>query len=526
MYVITALRIQFVENISSFKSSNLVVKMKSNNGMPPILTYEIIGNNIEDLNRISFDAKSKLIRYHFTLDQISTKKTSSNVSFDFYVMANGKYEITIHYFGLLIYEHKINVKPPYTSNNFTMLECIGKSESRWCKFHNLCINGTGPVFISEYKPIVGEVFLVPGARPPPFDPKELRIGDGNIQFYQSINQTLKGKWFSEPSFIFSRYFNSRMLWHNVMDFIVPAFWTMSSYYSDIKYNKWGVKNLNYGKPFDKNNHIIIYDDFDYTGKYYMPALTNNTILISKGFKDKPRCFSTGVIGLRKSEKSPNVDRDNSQSLLMPYEIDPKGVQGLRYAMLNLSHADLNCQPSNEHPVIIIIQRKTKREVRRLINTDEILNATKELCPFCDVKLFDLQKFDKLGQIRFICNVTALIGVHGSGLVHALWMSPTSERLPTALFEFFPYKYTCRTWYKQLADIAQIQYYPIHTLTLDQSRWEQGHSQSKVDRCHNNKGECERVRCHDFLRDQSIISDVKQYKKIVRPFFDQLEAARP
>ncbi|KAK8871105.1 hypothetical protein M9Y10_009018 [Tritrichomonas musculus] len=189
---------------------------------------------------------------------------------------------------------------------------------------------------------------------------------------------------------------------------------------------------------------------------------------------------------------------------------------------NKASSDFICEPSSSSPLVLIIKRKTEKEIRRLINHDEIVNVTKSLCPFCEVREIELQKYDKYGQIRVTCGASLIAGVHGSGLTHAMWMKPSTEENPTALFEFLPYKYTCRHWYQQMCETFGVQYYPIYTNFLNQSRWEPGHNATKVNRCHTNDGECERGRCHDFLRDQSIIADVEQYKKDTEKFFLQLK----
>jgi hypothetical protein len=91
-----------------------------------------------------------------------------------------------------------------------------------------------------------------------------------------------------------------------------------------------------------------------------------------------------------------------------------------------------------------------------------------------------------------------------------------------LIEFFPYKYDCRDWYRQLAAIFRIQHFAGHTLNINQSRWDPKMNATKLAACQRHS-ECLRGRCHDLLRDQSIIVDIDQYKRITRPFFDQFHS---
>jgi hypothetical protein len=74
----------------------------------------------------------------------------------------------------------------------------------------------------------------------------------------------------------------------------------------------------------------------------------------------------------------------------------------------------------------------------------------------------------------------------------------------------------------MANTIGVEYYDVKTLSLNQSSWAVGHNPAKVERCHTLEGECLRPRCHDFLRDQSIIVDIEYYKSIVGEFFERLE----
>lgn len=179
-------------------------------------------------------------------------------------------------------------------------------------------------------------------------------------------------------------------------------------------------------------------------------------------------------------------------------------------------------PSPNKPFIVLLERK---EQRRLINQDEVFEATKELCPFCEIYKNDLSYMSIREQILLLCRASRISGVHGSGLIHGLWLIQSNQQHPTRIVEFLPYQYTCRDWYHQMVKFANIRYYSIPTLRLNQSRWDLRHNMTKVNRRQNEPGECERIRCHDFLRDQSIIANIDQSKEVVGSFFELLEKAK-
>jgi hypothetical protein len=329
-----------------------------------------------------------------------------------------------------------------------------------------------------------------------------------------------------PAFLASRFFNIRMLWHNIMDFLLPIYWTMTSYYSGVIDNHWGQPdNSGYGVAINRSNEVLLFDTDGTVSLFYLKALTDNPITLLDGPWPE-MCYRTMILGLRKLETHPQMRRGSRNNLQLPYQIDPAGVRGLRKTMLEFAGTSLEkCEPDREHPIVLIVHRKTTREVRRLLNPEEFANATREMCPYCNVQMVDFQQFDKNGQIRFICNASVLIGIHGSGLIHAIWMKESTPQMPAAVFELFPFKYTCRDWYGQCARIAKLQYFPIYTLNINQTRWEDWHNMTKVNRCHTLEGECNRGRCHDFLRDQSILVDIPYYKSIATPFFSQMNKSR-
>ncbi|OHT08542.1 hypothetical protein TRFO_22878 [Tritrichomonas foetus] len=455
-------------------------------------------------------------------------KSSTVVTFSIYPPLNGVYRVSIIYNKAdVVFSSSIYIENPL-DNHFqspvsdqTAMFCIGDSYlTRWCKFQNVCVIKNGIYVFSPYKLKFEDIFLVPGSRAPPYDPPDYRLTSKNIFVH---NNSHLFTFESNPVQMTSRFYNIRMLWHNVMDFLMPTYWTMTSHYANVKTNEWNIKNEHYGREINKSFDILIYDNEGGYSLFYMKALSHHNLILS-GTLQQPKCFKEAYLGLRKTEVEPTLERRQRDALTLEYEVDTKGIVGLRKTMLKAAMADEKCSPSIKKPEIIIIQRKTNQLIRTLINNDEIVNATKELCPFCDVKEVDLQKFDKHGQIRFICNASLLIGIHGSGLIHGMWLKNSTPDNPTGLVEFLPYKYTCRTWYKQMSDIARIDYYPIYTLNVNQSRWAPEHNATKVQRCQTQEGECARVRCHDFLRDQSIIADISYYKKIVSPFFEKLKIA--
>ena len=514
---------------------------------------------IKELSKyLSIRVTSQSINFSMNLiDVPQIQMNSESATFSVYPPLNAVYHVYVIYnlVNVLFTSSVVITNPADYDSDYTTMFCFGKDFlTRWCHFTNVCIRSNSIDIFSPYNLKFEDIFLIPGSKPPPFDREEQRITADKINVISNPNDyTFK----NVPVQLTSRYFNIRMLWHNIMDLLVPTFWTMTSHYAKVKSEKWGSnENIpystainKYGYDINRSYDIIMYDNEGPYSLFYIKALSDHDLILGSRIK-KPRCYQNAYIGLRKTEFEPTLERRQREGLTYQYYIDPEGILGLRKIMLRAADTDCDCSPSIQKPIVIIIKRKQPKpsepkledinatfrnnnetkitqennEIRKIINMDEVVNATKKLCPFCDVQEIDLQKFDKLGQIRYTCNATMLIGMHGSGLTHGVWLKPSTPENPTAVVEFVPYKFTCKDWYKQMSELFRVQYYAIHTNNINQSRWASWHDPNKVERCHTGEDECKRMRCHDFLRDQSIIVDIEQYTEIVRPFFNQLKDA--
>jgi hypothetical protein len=469
---------------------------------------------------------SDVVTFRTSLDSIPDLEITLNaISFVLFIHLNGRFTLQINstaHFRPIYRRIVVSNSSVDPGRNYSRLFCIGGDYlSRWCYAKNVCLGHRELQLILPYQSRFGQVFLVPGSRAPPFDPAEFRVGNSMIKTYAAAPSDFA----DVPGFFGSRFYNSRMLWHNVMDSLYATWWTMTSYFSGVVDAKWGQSgNERYSEFINASNEILLFDDSGPTALFFLKALSNRPLRQLEA-KWPLMCYRNMVLGLRKTEILPPLE-EGRNNLQLPYEIDPQGIRGVRRWMLEFAGTTLEkCQPNYDHPIVLIVHRKTKREVRRLLNPEELLRATRDMCPFCDVQMVDFQQFDKNGQLRFVCNASVLIGVHGSGLIHTAWMTGATERLPAALVELFPFRYTCRDWYMQMAKMLNLLYYPVYTLRLNQSRWEDWHNVTKVNMCHTAREACLMGKCHDFLRDQSIIADIPYYKSVVGPFFKKMSQGR-
>lgn len=112
-----------------------------------------------------------------------------------------------------------------------------------------------------------------------------------------------------------------MLWHNLLDFVVPTYWTMTSNYVNLKTEALGKHGNRYGH-INSSNRILIYELSQFFSRSdFITLLSDNELLFSSRLTF-PQCYKTAYIGLRKTEKSHTIDRSNRNTLTVKYEIDP------------------------------------------------------------------------------------------------------------------------------------------------------------------------------------------------------------
>ncbi|KAH0788570.1 hypothetical protein GPJ56_007252 [Histomonas meleagridis] len=409
---------------------------------------------------------------------------------------------------------------PFINNYpYTQIFCVGDSfTTRWCRIRKACLLNDNLIFSFPFNVTFEDVFIIVGPKAPPHDDLKQRIHPDKIKILRRFPDV---PFDDITTQLTARVGNNQMIWHNIMDFVAPTYWTMSSNLAGLTTNEWGSRNPLYG-TIDRSWRIMEYHE-TYSWKI---GIFYIKLLIDLPFEYLPtstKCYEHINIGLRKTVIDPTRTVINeSTPILCSYEIDPEGVKGLREHMLNAIHVNGSRMPNIQRPIIMIIHRRGNDLKRKIINIEDVLNATKELCPLCDVQIVDFQNRNKEKQVEFTHNASLLIGMHGSGLTHGVWLNPSTQEMPTGIYELFPYRYNCRNWYHQMADMVKIQYFAYYTKSINLSRFDTKLSNKTISRCIMNKNNlCSIPQCHDVIRDQSAIIDIEEYKRIIEPYFKQI-----
>jgi protein O-GlcNAc transferase len=87
-------------------------------------------------------------------------------------------------------------------------------------------------------------------------------------------------------------------------------------------------------------------------------------------------------------------------------------------------------PRGTRPLILTVVNRTKK--RRLLHQDEYIEALKKKHPSVDIQVINFAKMPLAEQIRTAHQSDILVGVHGAGLTHGMWLPESS-----ALVEILP-----------------------------------------------------------------------------------------
>lgn len=370
----------------------------------------------------------------------------------------------------------------FINNKTSHLQCFGNSSlTRWCDMRNIGYIQTRLLFYtySYYK--FPSPFMSIGCRAPPFDIIEDRLYDEPLitSPQPSISYSFN---YTDITYIVGRFHNSMMMWHVLFDFMIPLYWT--------------INKIEGSFGFNTNRTILLRDSQYQILCEFIQTFSKNPI---KNIKNdvKSYFFKRAIVGLPKFEKDPNKYRRISNMATFTYNFDENISIGLREVVMNGFKIDSE-EINHENPTVIYVSRANSH--RDLTNSDEVIKLMKSVCDFCDIKSVTFHQLSPRKQIEVASKASALVGLHGSGLTHVLWLPRSKVNFTSVLLEILPYKYWCRNWYKTAANVAGVNYFS----TMNTGRIlpdVEASSMLKYKFCCLTKSKCESIECNDVLKDQ-------------------------
>jgi len=100
----------------------------------------------------------------------------------------------------------------------------------------------------------------------------------------------------------------------------------------------------------------------------------------------------------------------------------------------------------------------RTEGRRLMNQDILLDAIRTAMPFVKLQVIDFAAISFTEQIQIVRDTDILLGVHGAGLTHAMWLRPGS-----AVAEIMPSGINHKG-FRNVINMLGSQYFSTHSVT--------------------------------------------------------------
>jgi len=397
------------------------------------------------------------------------------------IMIGGRVSIEIRSFRHSIY--KMNLFLPQHS-----VFCEGDIwPNRQCELRNVCYQQMKLSVYSPYKIDFSNPLLSLSAKQPPTDNVFLRINSSQIQTIKSLpSDTIT---YMPHSHLLVNIPNPGMLWHVFYDFLLPL-----------------VKTLDLPNKFDHERRLFFMPHSSFMITPLLEYIVKNKWKVL----NSPMCFSHLSLGVKKVTylheywkepiHPPHLWRDAI------YDFDYHSISKLQSLVLKgIGYMEEN----SSKPLLIVVQRNAKTRV--LKNFQDIVSVLKRVFIGFDILEIDFEKMKLNEQIRLSARASIIVGAHGSGLAHQIWM-----RKGSGTIEIFPYKFTCRDWYEKAAiagGLKYMSYFPDSTL-------ESPDSSPEMHQCWSGKINCLSLLCLDRLLSQNISVDIPRFESQITSIWTQ------
>jgi hypothetical protein len=393
----------------------------------------------------------------------------------------------------------VNVTGFTNESEYSRLRCHHTStySTRWCEFVNVAYFDHTFTFLSPVRFKFPNPFIVPGPRAPPFDKSSDRFTSDPVVLPLKISQIPRSlEVVPDFCYIYGVFHNYFMLWHTVFDFIVPLYAFM--------------KMLNRSETRD-NRRVYVRSDGVWSFHAMMKVLSAYPVTIIDQASPS-LLMHRGTIGIEKLEKDTRLNRTYDESIGFRYDFNRSIGTGLREDLLTVLGFATDAVGDRGKPLAVLIDRKG--QPRNIQNSDAVRELMETHCPHCSVVAVELHNMEVEPQIELISRASVLVGLHGSGLAHAVWMRESAPNHTTHLVEILPYNYTCRDWYHTAAIVAGVQYHIVMN--------EKVPAGSHLGTCWARPEMCATLGCHDALRDQPTRVEAKAFTDVWTKIADELK----
>lgn len=395
------------------------------------------------------------------------------------------------------------------NENLSQMQCFSKHKfqqiekydysSRWCEMRKVFYYNTHLVFSFPFIYEFPAPFIIPGSRAAPYDRTvdrlvyEPLVTQSTVKWYMSfINISSKNIYYN-ISYITGRFFNSMMLWHTLFDFMVPLYQMILK-----------IEPEQRNHPWDTSRNIFLIDNEHPSFWNLITSLSDNIMNIRNDIT--PRFFERLILGLEKTDQNPDPFRTSQMMPHFSYDFKKRSISQFRHIVFQ--HFNLSIKeniPNYAHPTILLIKRsKSKRDI---VNHDEIKKYILSQCSYCNVKIINFANLAIHQQLKEVARASVLMGIHGSGLSHVLWLKPSDFKKKTFLVEFLPFGYWCRDWYEVGANAVGVDYYSV------MNQYPPLNMSKDLQYCLKDHDNCLISGCNEELRDQLIKVEIDTFSRV-------------
>jgi hypothetical protein len=389
------------------------------------------------------------------------------------------------------------------STDYSRMRCHNPAvfPRRWCECRNLVYFGRRFFFLSPAHFEVPEPFIVPGPRAPPFDKEGDQLVIEPIVLNDKIS-TLPQNLSVVDDFYYRYgvFHNYYMLWHTVFDFMIPLYHF--------------IKLLN-GTDTVAHRRIYVRSDGVWMFHSMMRIFSLERVFVI-GALNAVLLMPRAVIGIEELELDVDPKRSYDDSIGFHYNFNRSTALGMREDVLRTIGIPVDAVGYEGRPLALLIDRG--HGARNIRNSDEIRQAMVAGCPHCRVEVVRYHTMNPDHQVYVTARASVLVGFHGSGLTHTVWMTESRPNHTTHMVEILPYKYTCRDWYATAARVAGVQYWPVMN-----KRPTEGVTDKELIKCWNNPRLFPTLGCHDKLRDQSTLVEIDTFNETWARIADALKS---
>ena len=319
--------------------------------------------------------------------------------------------------------------------------CIGHNKStRICKFRNLCYH---PVY-DEFLFFHGPETILDGVPDNRFDPALLdlsSVDDHNTQYFNFVDYPVEAAFsFSNVTFVaeFSlifRRFNPDNLMHVLHDDILPLYHTIRQFSRSMF-------------SFDLGFRLVMMEGWDEGANFHLyKLLTSKSPILKKDLQreDHLTCFLNGVVGISKYTTWYQYGFKQPQGPLPSTLLTGSYVQQFQGFIKGRLH--LNNTPSqfSDSPYVVLCSR----EHNRLITNELDLSLAVARKLNKRVVRVSMATHSFKEQVNLISHAGALIGMHGSILIMAMFLPQGAQLIELYPFGINPDRYTP---YRTLAEL--------------------------------------------------------------------------